>query len=221
MDVKHWFLSGTCFFCQNKSRRPCCNQCQKDFISTSNRCPRCSRETKQPSVCAHCIQDPPIQRFTHVLFDYKYPANHLIKAFKFQQHPELARYFAATISKNLIKTGKLPGLLLPVPLHKKRQRERGYNQSLEFAKQLAQILKLECRPSLCQRIRQTEPQSTLPMKDRKKNVKGAFKLTGRPAEKHVAIVDDVITSGTTITEVAKLLLEAGCERIDVWAIARA
>jgi len=168
-----------------------------------------------------CLKQPPNFTSTEILFNYQYPANQLIKAFKFNNRPELAISFADKMAKQLSGKPHLPGLLLPVPLHKKRQRQRGYNQSLVFANQIAKRLGLEVNTFICRRIKDTEPQSTLPMDTRRKNVRGAFCLKEIKLPTHIAIIDDVITTGATVNELASLLKKAGCQHIDVWAIARA
>jgi len=166
------------------------------------------------------MKKPPDFMSTEVLFNYQYPANHLIKAFKFYNRPELARCFAEKLAQKLGKKTPLAETIIAIPLHEKRQRERGYNQSLELAAQINKHLGLTLNSSLCSRIKNTDPQSTLPMKVRRKNVKGAFCLNQSPVPKHIAIVDDVITTGSTVNELARLLKKGGCQRIDVWAIAR-
>lgn len=221
MEVKQLFLPGACFFCLTKTSGTWCDECEQDFILNIARCPVCARNTIYNEVCGACLKRQPDFASTEILFNYQYPASHLIKSFKFNNRPELARCFAEKLAKRLINKTMLPEMLLPVPLHKKRQRERGYNQSLEFAAQIAKCLGLKVNSSLCRRIKNTDPQSTLPMNIRRKNVKGAFCLNDARLPEHIAIVDDVITTGSTVNELAALLRKAGCQRIDVWAIARA
>jgi len=154
------------------------------------------------------------------LFNYQYPGDHLIKAFKYNNRPELANIFAEKLTHKLKNADFRPGMLIPVPLHKHRQRERGYNQSLEFASSLGKLLRITVNSSLCRRIIDTQQQSSLPMNTRKNNVKGAFKLSHINPFDYVVIVDDVITTGSTVNEIATLLKKSGCRRVDVWAIAR-
>ncbi len=220
MDVKQLILPGTCFFCLAKTNSAWCNNCERDFILEISRCPVCARQSPHNTVCGTCLKQPPDFTSAEVLFNYQYPASHLIKALKFYNRPELARCFAEILTKKLIKKTPLPESIIAVPLHKNRQRERGYNQSLEFAAQISNRLGLTLSPSLCSRIINTGPQSTLPMKVRRKNVKGAFCLNNSSVPKHIAIVDDVITTGSTVNELARLLKKGGCRRVDVWAISR-
>ncbi len=222
MEVKQTFFSGACYFCQSKTDYTWCRDCERDFIQKTSRCPVCARFNQHANVCGNCLKNPPPFISTETLFNYVYPTNHLIKPFKFSNRPELANVFAEKLASILkLKRVMLPEFLVPVPLHRKRQRERGYNQSSQFAQQLGKQLGLTVNSSLCSRIKNTHPQSTLPMKTRRKNVKGAFCLNSNQVPKHIAIVDDVMTTGSTINEVAGLFSKAGCQRIDVWVIARA
>lgn len=221
MDVKKLIFPGACFFCLTKTNNAWCNDCEQDFMLNIARCPVCARKNTVNEICGTCLKQKPSFVRTKVLFNYQYPANHLIKAFKFNKRPELARCFANRFTKNILGRYTPPEILLPVPLHRKRQQERGYNQSLEFAKHIGKQLTIEVNTSLCKRIKNTDPQSTLPMKIRRKNVKGAFSLDKKePLPKHIAIIDDVITTGSTVNELASLLERAGCKRIEIWAIAR-
>ena len=115
-----------------------------------------------------------------------------------------------------------PDALLPVPLHPSRLRERGYNQALELARPLAREFGIALRTDLLVRSRATSTQSNLDAAERRRNLRGAFAIVDNAAlPAHVAIVDDVMTTGTTLQECAKTLLRAGVERVDVWALARA
>lgn len=219
-DVKQAVFAGACFFCMKKTNNAWCIECEQEFILPIARCPVCARHTANNAVCATCIKRRPYFTQTEVVFNYQYPANQLIKTFKYNKRPELARCFAEKLVETLKNKTRLPEILLPVPLHKKRQAERGYNQSLELAAQIASRLGMKVNSSLCRRIKNTDPQSTLPMKTRKNNVKDAFCLNDTQIPEHIAIVDDVITTGSTVNEISALLIKAGCRRVDVWAIAR-
>jgi ComF family protein len=116
----------------------------------------------------------------------------------------------------------LPHALVPVPLHADRLRERGYNQALELARPLAAALQIPLRDDLLARVRATSAQSNLDAAERRKNLRGAFRAADTAAPPaHVAVVDDVMTTGATLRECARTLLRAGAERVDVWALARA
>jgi ComF family protein len=222
MEVKQLILSGSCFFCLSKTNGAWCIECEQDLVDKPDRCPKCAKKSIGKHICGACIKnESPINR-TNILFDYQYPANQIIKVFKFKNRPELAKHFAHKLAERLINNNvEQPEALIPVPLHSNRQRARGYNQSLEISKHLSRLLGLSLYSTLCNRTKNTDPQSTLPIKTRRKNVKGAFALAEQPTLNHIVLVDDVITTGSTINEIASLFKRAGCQRIDVWAIARA
>jgi ComF family protein len=158
-----------------------------------------------------------------VVFKYEYPIDHCIGRLKFKR--ELA--YAKVLGKLLLprleqyysKHAK-PGAIIPVPLHRKRLRERGFNQSLEIAKELTKGLKIPIDRYSCKRRKHTQPQTTLPIRERNQNIKRAF-IVKRPIKyKHVAVLDDVITTGNTINEFCQMLRENGVEKIDVWCCAK-
>ena len=228
MDMKKHisYFSGnilkisSCYFCSSLTGNFWCNACEKDFLRQTARCPQCAKENINSTLCGRCLNNPPPFSKTIVLFGYKYPAKKLIHAFKFKKHAELSSLFANKLVERIELQDKLPDCLIPVPLHSRRQAERGYNQSLELAKHLGKSLKIEVNTSICKRIINTDPQSKLPIKSRKKNVKNAFSLDKDNVPNHIAIIDDVVTTGSTINEIAQLFNKAGCEQIDIWAIAR-
>lgn len=115
----------------------------------------------------------------------------------------------------------LPDILIPVPLHTQRLRQRGYNQALELARPLSTAFNIELANDYCRRIKSTEEQSKLAARYRKSNLKNAFLVTEDLTNRHVTIVDDVMTTGTTVDELSKQLQLAGARRVDVWVCARA
>ncbi len=114
----------------------------------------------------------------------------------------------------------MPNLLLPVPLHSQRLKERGYNQALEITRPLARYFHLDISPRLCRRTEATPAQSGLNRKAREKNLRNAFILIGDVTGLHITLVDDVVTTGTTVAELARCLKRGGATRVDVWAVAR-
>ena len=211
---------NSCYFCLAITDDVFCTACEQDFIRDTQRCLKCGKANQSSDMCGNCRLSPPVFFSTTVLFNYEYPARKLVLAFKFKRRAELSILFADRLANTVKMLDKLPEALIPVPLHKKRQAQRGYNQSLELAKHLAIKLNVPLNTALCKRIVNTNPQSELPMESRKRNVKNAFALSGDNIPKHIAIIDDVITTGSTINEMSLLFKKAGCEHIDVWAIAR-
>lgn len=211
---------NTCYFCLSRTNDVCCSDCEADIIREAQRCFVCAKQTSQSEICGNCMIITPAFSRTTVLFNYEYPTKKPVLAFKFKKHPALSHFFADRLLEKITSHRNRPEALIPVPLHKRRQRLRGYNQSLELARRLGNELKIKVNTNLCKRIVNTDPQSELPLKSRKENVKNAFVLNKENAPKHIALVDDVITTGSTINEIAQLFKKAGCEHIEVWAIAR-
>lgn len=228
MDVKKQILQiykitkyrNKCFFCLSTTDDIWCNNCETDIIRQTQRCTQCAKPCEYSEFCGNCVNSPPVYTRTTVLFNYDYPAKKLIHEFKFKKRAELSVFFADRLSNKIKNQKALPEILIPVPLHRKRQLVRGYNQSMELAKHLSSRLNIPLNSKLCERIVNTDPQSKLSKKSRKKNVKNAFSLSNNKVSKHIAIIDDVITTGATINEIATTFKKAGCEQIDVWAIAK-
>jgi ComF family protein len=146
----------------------------------------------------------------------------LIADFKFRQRLHLGRLFGQLLAEAAVwQSGhSLPELLIPVPLHSKRLRERGYNQSLEVARVIGRELKIPVDSRVVERAWATPPQLSLAREERLANVRDAFRVPRPLQARHVAIIDDVVTTGATAGELAGVLHQAGAERVDVWAIAR-
>jgi ComF family protein len=129
----------------------------------------------------------------------------------------LAELLTKFIKENDIE---LPDVIMPVPLHPSRLRERGFNQALELAKPIGREFDIPIDTKSCKRIKATATQSTLDKKIRIKNMRGAFEIVQPLDCKHLVLIDDVVTTGTTVNELAKILKANGVQRVDVWALAR-
>ena len=150
--------------------------------------------------------------------------SYLIGQMKFQQQLSAAAILASLLHSEILKVNTdrtLPDALLPVPLHKSRLAKRGFNQSLEISRTIAKAKNIPLLINTVGRVKNTETQTHLNKQQRLKNVKGCFKILDIPDAKHVVIVDDVITTGATTNELAKLLKSVGVEKVGVWSIARA
>jgi len=140
---------------------------------------------------------------------------------KFGEKIGFSRSIGEMLLMELLKTGEKPDCILPVSLHKSRLRQRGFNQSIEISRVLAKNLVIPIEHAAVVRQRSTEAQSGLNAKQRQKNIKGAFSVVGTLNYKHVLIVDDVMTTGATVNELAKVLKKNKVERVGVLSIARA
>ena len=156
------------------------------------------------------------------LLRYRSPVSELIRGLKFGGRLYVARLLGGLMAERLAARGTaVPERIIPVPLHPRRQRQRGFNQALELARPIARRLGAVLDHDTCRRTRNTRAQSELGARQRRTNVRGAFAATGRLEARHVAVVDDVITTGHTTDELARLLKTHGAERVEVWAAARA
>jgi ComF family protein len=199
-----------------------CSACYQELPWLKNACLRCARPLSLPNlICGFCLKKPPLYQQTLALWHYQPPLAQLLVALKFQGkliYGHILGELLAEVVAQRYPTG-LPELIIPVPLHPQRLKERGYNQALELAKPLKK-LGIKIAPRVCLRIKATEPQMKLPAKLRKTNLKNAFALAAPITAQHVAIVDDVVTTGHTVAELCKVLRKAGVQRIDVWCCAR-
>lgn len=176
--------------------------------------------------CAQCSRQPPA--FSEVLapWHYDFPIDSLVTRFKHQGQWPLGRLLAELLGQYLqhrFDDGlPRPDYLLPVPMARKRLRQRGYNQATMLAKWLGSQLQLPVIDHLLQRIRETPPQQGLDAKARKRNLREAFALADEDTLKgcHVALIDDVLTTGSTADAIAQLLIKGGAQRVDVYCLAR-
>jgi ComF family protein len=151
---------------------------------------------------------------------YDYPVDAMVKALKFSGERAYARLFGSLLAEQLRGCGSRATLVIPMPLHRRRLRERGYNQAAEIAQFAAAALRLPVARGVLQRHRATLPQSALSQRARWDNPRGAFVARGLLHGVSVALVDDVITTGSTAAAAAEALLLAGVADIELWVLAR-
>lgn len=209
-----------CLLCGAVDNDSClCTDCINNLPRLRHSCPRCAMPLQDNTLCGQCLNHPPEQNTSLSLFIYKSPIDRLIADFKYHDKLFLSRFFAGQIAKQ-VESRPLPQLLIPIPLHPRRLRQRGYNQSLELAKSLSKRLAIPvCSKSLI-RITDSLPQSSLPYKKRKQNVQQAFKMDNSLLPSHIALIDDVLTTGNTANVAAKTLRKVGVNNIELWTIAR-
>jgi ComF family protein len=156
------------------------------------------------------------------MYLYQHPVDALIREMKFNQRPEiiyaLGNDFATWLGGRL---DTQPDVMIPVPMYRRRMMERGCNQALELARILNKRLSIPVDNQCCRRTCNTPSQTGIPTKQRRANVRGAFDITASFNYRHVVIVDDVVTTGSTVNEIATLFVRAGVKHIDVYALSRA
>jgi len=222
--LRHFLLPPRCLLCEapGQADTDLCAACAAELPRNRVHCMRCGLPLATPAAaCGHCLRHPPPWQAAWTRFRYGWPLDRLEARFKFSQDLAAGRTLAAAWCAEP-PPALLPGLLLPVPLARARLRQRGYNQALELARPLARRLDLPLRHDLLLRTRDTAAQTTQPdAPARRRNVRGAFALRpGARLPDHVAVLDDVLTTGATLGECARVLRRAGVARVDVWALAR-
>jgi ComF family protein len=214
----------TCLLCRaaGAAGLDLCAGCAGDLPSIAIGCDRCGVPLPQPGTCGRCLQHPPPVARIITPFRYQPPLDALIKGFKFTGRLSSGRLLRELLLRALLhRPLDLPDLIVPVPLHPRRLGERGFNQATELARGLGRGLAVPVDRRVCRRVRATAVQSQLPSDERRKNVRGAFEVVRPLAGPRVAIVDDVITTGSTVFELARALRKAGATDVQVWALARA
>jgi ComF family protein len=220
-------LASQCEVCRQWSSRALCADCVARYAAPQARCACCGLRLGLPAPrCGECLRDPPPYTHTVCAADYGHPWDALIAAFKFHGRAELAGVLAERLLAAVRHAGHAqPALLLPVPLSAHRLAERGYNQAWELARRLGQRLAIAADATLLQRpIDTAAHQAQLGRSERQRNLAAAFMVDPRRRERlrgvHVALVDDVMTTGATAREIGTTLLRAGAAQVDVWVLAR-
>lgn len=180
-------------------------------------CPVCALPSPGGAACGRCLRHTPGFAHTVAAFAYAFPVDKLIQAAKFSGQLVLIERLADALAQ-CIHTR--PDGIVAMPLHPLRLRERGFNQSLLLAQRIAQQLHIPLLKEACARKRNTSPQSTLPWQERGKNMRQAFACSSDLSGRHIAIVDDVMTTGSSIEELARTLRQAGAREVSAWVVAR-
>jgi len=204
-----------------------CHACQVDLPLIENACYQCGiplHNTQDQQRCGQCLQKTP--EYDHVISIYHYqnPLIWLIQQMKFKKKSGIANLLGHAMSAQLKQhKTSMPDAIIPVPLHYKRQLERHFNQSEEIAKVVAKKLLCTLDTQYLERHLPSKQQSGLDAKQRKKNVRGIFRIKNKKQKNynHIALIDDVMSTGSTVNEIARTLKKNGIEKVDVWVLARA
>lgn len=217
-------LPSHCLLCgaRGQGALSLCADCAAELPRNASCCTRCALPLATPApLCGRCLKREPPWDAAWVPFRYEWPLAQLEARFKFGGDLAAGRTLSLAWIAASHPAG-LPQAIVPVPLHRSRLRKRGYNQALELAKPLARSLGVPLLQDVLRRNRATNAQTELTAVQRRRNVRGAFAahFDGVPLE-HVAVLDDVFTTGATLSECTRVLKRAGVRRVDVWALARA
>jgi ComF family protein len=223
------FLKQSCLLCasQDGGKLGLCTACLHDLPwHTAPHCPQCSL-LSDGLLCGSCLNTTLSFDATQALFTYNYPLDRLLQHYKYQESLPLANTFAALWldkkSSNISDyQNKKPAidLIIPMPMHKERLKQRGFNQALEIARLISKHMQIKLDFTSCLRTRLTPPQASLPLEERMKNIRGVFQCNKNMQGLHIALVDDVMTTGASLNELAKTLKQAGAAHVECWVIAR-
>jgi ComF family protein len=220
--ISHWFPQD-CLLCTASARGVLCAECVGDLPHRKSRgCVMCGDGGVEDRECGECLSHKPHFDMAVVAFDYDFPFDRLLQAYKFNARLSLTNLFADNFVRRVTHLAlQPPDIVVPMPLAKKRLAERGFNQSALLARAVSQKLNVRFGAAGLLRVRETPPQAGLTREARLKNVKGAFDCAADLKGKTVALLDDVMTTGATMSEAARALKKRGAARVEAWALARA
>lgn len=218
-------LPARCSFCDaGIAEGLACAGCLAALPWNRSACPICAlpQPGRMASTCANCLARPPAFDRAWSAFRHEAPVAQAIHGLKYRAQFRQARLLGLAMAEAIAQRPQpLPELMLPVPLHASRLRRRGYNQALELARVLASRLAIELLPSAATRLRATPDQIGQRAAERRRSVRGAFAVDARVAGRHLVIVDDVMTTGSTVAELARVCRKAGAATVEVWTATRA
>ena len=221
--LSRWLLPSRCLICSEPGHESdLCADCARTLPFNTPACPACALPLATATVCGSCLQQPPPYSQALAIWRYEGAIAQLLRRFKFHHDLAAGRVLAEhALTRQQQWTG-WQGIdcLVPMPLHTTRLGQRGYNQALELARPWAKVLQRPLRPEALQRTRATRPQTELDAQARKRNVRGAFAASALKGGT-VLLVDDVMTTGTSVGEAAHTLLRAGAGEVRVLVMARA
>ena len=213
-------FGGNCLLCGSTAAENFCGPCRNSLPHLSSQhCTVCALPTEEVRVCGACLAHPPAFDRTLAAMNYVFPIDVLLHSLKYRTNLAMAPVLADLLLAR-IDTATLPDLIIPMPLHPVRLRERGFNQAVEIARRISKKSGIPLRPALCRRVRDTASQTGFPWKEREKNIRDAFDCEGKLNGKHIAIVDDVMTTGATLNELARVLRKCSAVHISAWVVAR-
>jgi ComF family protein len=232
--IEATLLPQTCLLCgsatpldKTSSRQnelldvPLCAPCANDLPQLLKPgCPCCALPTSDGGRCGACLRHPPHFDATQAAWRYAFPLDRLVHLLKYQHRLSVTNIFIDALH-HMPPPLADADLMLAVPLSKQRLQQRGFNQALEIARPLARRMQLPLLTSVCERVRDTTAQARLPWKERQKNIRAAFECHMDLSGRRIIVVDDVMTTGATLDEFARILKRQGAAAVGNWVVARA
>jgi ComF family protein len=228
VDIMHtlsaWIrpiMSPACFLCcRPAGDSGLCNACLTSLpIARGARCPVCASITVTASQCGRCIQRRPNYDHAIAALEYVSPVDHLVTGLKYSRDLSAARALAFMLAR-ILEREPYPDIVLPMPIAPARLRERGFNQAEEIARYACAGFGLKVSRGVAQRSSSVLPQASLPWRERARNVRGVFRCDTEVTGKTIAVIDDVLTTGATLDELAAVLKRAGAQSVVGWIVAR-
>lgn len=222
-------IPALCWLCAMPlalARHGLCSCCTRALLKSPPVCPQCGLPSMNPRTpCGRCLQRPPPWQHLVSVNDYRAPLSTLLHRLKFANSTALATPLSRLLLLCVLQARReralpLPDMLISIPLHRHRQWRRGFNQSALLAAPLARWLGCPHKPGALVRIKSAAVQHTLSAERRTHNMKNAFQLELALKGRHIAIVDDVVTTGSTVAEAARLLQRSGVASLQVWCLCR-
>ncbi|HIB83184.1 MAG TPA: ComF family protein [Chromatiales bacterium] len=226
-SIQSALFPSICLLCGVAGEEPfnLCRACRRELPHCPRACQRCAVPligVGTSPLCGACQRQPPLYEHCHAALDYAYPVDYLIQRFKFHGDLVAGKTLGHLLLNSLeARPPPIPDTLIPVPLHRSRLRERGFNQTALLATHLGRSLHIPVVADAVERGKTTPAQAGLSIIQRRDNLRGVFESRLSLANQHVVIVDDVMTSGHTADELGRCLRRAGARRVDVWLCARA
>lgn len=219
--VLQWLFGSSCLLCKGAADDALCSGCLNDLPYLTSACHRCALPLADTEIhiCGGCMKSPPNFDSAQALLRYAPPVPTLLQAWKYQQRLGLERVLVLRMLSKIDEMNTRPDVIVPVPLYRRRLRQRGYNQALLLARGLSVALQVPIQQ--VRRVKATPKQTGLSAKQRRQNLRDAFAAAQDFAGMHVVVVDDVLTTGATAAALTAVLRERGAKRVDVWVAARA
>ncbi len=210
-------LAPECLLCSARAGESMlCEACATGLPQLPPSCPVCALPSPEASVCGGCLARPPPFDASLAVWPYAFPIDRLVQALKYQGNLPVARLFGAALALRVAE--RAVDVVAPMPLARARLKARGFNQATEIAR--STVGRSALAPFGIERTRDTASQADLPYSERARNVRGAFVCTGPLRGRRVAVIDDVMTTGATLAELAGTLKRAGAAWVENWVIAR-
>ncbi|OKP03630.1 DNA utilization protein GntX [Xenorhabdus eapokensis] len=222
-------MVGYCWLCQQNlyfAHHGICYTCHSHLRRLQHVCPRCALPSESGNLpCGQCVRHPPVWQHLIAITDYTPPLSQLIQRYKYYNTPQLAPVLARLFLLHWLqgyREGRWhkPDRIFGIPLHSRKRWQRGFDHIELITRSLSHWLQCPYQPNFLHRSRATLTQRSLSAAQRRTNLKQAFQLQGDFTDQHVAIFDDVITTGTTLHEASQLMIRAGARSVQAWAICR-